>query len=167
MKYAFRFGGIVDPERHGETFHLFIVLGRSVGPHQDLVTQNQAGMAYERLRNSGLTQALTDLLADLGDLVQKEIQLAKAEVTDKIFPLIADFHRWGAWSPYEKLDPAMKRTFSGAANGKGAVYEWDSDGKAGKGRMTAILMTQRVWDSPNAPAVYLDFWTSAYQAIDD
>jgi hypothetical protein len=54
---------------------------------------------------------------------------------DKIFPLIADFHRWGAWSPYEKLDPAMKRTFSGAANGKGAVYEWDSDGKAGKGRM--------------------------------
>jgi hypothetical protein len=33
--------------------------------------------------------------------------------------------------------------------------------------MTAILMTQRVWDSPNAPAVYLDFWTSAYQAIDD
>ena len=54
---------------------------------------------------------------------------------EKIFPLIADFHGWGAWSPYEKLDPAMKRTFSGAANGKGAVYEWDSDGKAGKGRM--------------------------------
>ena len=41
-------------------------------------------MAYERLRNSGLTQGLTDLLADLGDLVQKEIQLAKAEVTEKI-----------------------------------------------------------------------------------
>ena len=41
-------------------------------------------MAYERLRNSGLTQALTDLLGDLGDLVQKEIQLAKAEVTEKI-----------------------------------------------------------------------------------
>jgi uncharacterized membrane protein YgcG len=41
-------------------------------------------MAYERLRNSGLTQALTDVFADLGDLVHKEIQLAKAEVTDKI-----------------------------------------------------------------------------------
>ena len=54
---------------------------------------------------------------------------------EKIFPLIADFHGWGAWSPYEKLDPAMKRTYSGATNGKGAVYEWDSDGKAGKGRM--------------------------------
>jgi CubicO group peptidase (beta-lactamase class C family) len=33
--------------------------------------------------------------------------------------------------------------------------------------MVAILMTQRVWDSPEAPEVYLDFWTSAYQAIDD
>jgi hypothetical protein len=41
-------------------------------------------MAYERLRNSGLTQALGDLFADLGDLVQKEIQLAKAEITEKI-----------------------------------------------------------------------------------
>jgi CubicO group peptidase (beta-lactamase class C family) len=33
--------------------------------------------------------------------------------------------------------------------------------------MVAILMTQRLWDSPRAPGVYLDFWTSAYQAIDD
>jgi CubicO group peptidase (beta-lactamase class C family) len=33
--------------------------------------------------------------------------------------------------------------------------------------IVAILMTQRVWDSPSPPAVYLDFWTSAYQAIDD
>ncbi len=33
--------------------------------------------------------------------------------------------------------------------------------------LIGILMTQRAWDSPSAPAVYLDFWTSAYQAIDD
>ncbi len=39
---------------------------------------------------------------------------------DKIFALINDLHGWGAWSPYEKKDPAMKRTFSGAASGKGA-----------------------------------------------
>jgi uncharacterized protein YndB with AHSA1/START domain len=72
---------------------------------------------------------------------------------ERIFPLIADFHGWGAWSPYEKLDPAMKRTFSGAANGKGAVYEWDSDGKAGKGRM-------EITDAP-APSrvtIKLDFF---------
>ena len=54
---------------------------------------------------------------------------------DKIFPLINDFHGWGAWSPWEKADPAMKRTYSGAANGKGAVYEWDGNSKVGTGRM--------------------------------
>jgi hypothetical protein len=41
-------------------------------------------MAHDRLLNAGLTRALTDLLADLADLVRKEIQLAKAEVTEKI-----------------------------------------------------------------------------------
>jgi uncharacterized protein YacL len=41
-------------------------------------------MAHERLRNSGLAQALTDLLADLADLLRKELQLAKTEITEKI-----------------------------------------------------------------------------------
>lgn len=41
---------------------------------------------------------------------------------EKVFALINDFRRWGSWSPYEKLDPTMKRTYSSAANGKGAVY---------------------------------------------
>ena len=52
-----------------------------------------------------------------------------------VFDLIADFHRWSEWSPWEDLDPAMQRTFSGAAAGVGAVYEWDGNRKAGKGRM--------------------------------
>ena len=54
---------------------------------------------------------------------------------EKVFALIQDFHRWGSWSPWEKLDPEMKRTHSGAASGKGAVYEWDGNSKAGAGRM--------------------------------
>jgi len=54
---------------------------------------------------------------------------------DKIFELINDFHRWASWSPYEKLDPAMKKTFTGAPSGKGAVYAWAGNGKAGEGRM--------------------------------
>ena len=52
-----------------------------------------------------------------------------------IFPLINDFHRWAEWSPYEKIDPTMQRTFEGAPAGKGAVYQWSGDGKAGAGRM--------------------------------
>jgi hypothetical protein len=54
---------------------------------------------------------------------------------DRIYPLIADFGRWNAWSPYEKKDPAMKRSFSGAASGKGAVYAWEGNGEVGQGRM--------------------------------
>lgn len=54
---------------------------------------------------------------------------------EKIFPLIDDFHRWGTWSPYEKLDPDMQRSFGGSASGKGATYAWESKGKAGAGRM--------------------------------
>ena len=54
---------------------------------------------------------------------------------EKIFPLINDFQRWSAWSPYEKKDPTMKRTLSGAPSGKGAVYEWNGNKEVGQGRM--------------------------------
>ena len=53
----------------------------------------------------------------------------------KIYPLLVDFGRWPAWSPWEKLDPAMKRTLSGATSGKGAVYAWDGSSKVGAGRI--------------------------------
>jgi hypothetical protein len=71
---------------------------------------------------------------------------------DKIFPHINDFHSWGAWSPYEKLDPAMTRTHSGAASGKGAVYAWESNGNAGKGRMEITESS-----APGKVALNLDF----------
>ena len=53
---------------------------------------------------------------------------------EKIFPLINDLHAHTAWSPFEK-DPNMKRTHSGAPQGKGAVYEWEGDRKVGSGRI--------------------------------
>jgi uncharacterized protein YndB with AHSA1/START domain len=53
----------------------------------------------------------------------------------KIFPFINEFDRWGAWSPYEKRDPAMKRSRSGPASGKGAVYAWEGNRQVGSGRM--------------------------------
>lgn len=52
-----------------------------------------------------------------------------------VFPMVNDLHAWGQWSPWEKLDPGMKKTFSGAAVGKGAIYEWDGNDKVGSGRM--------------------------------
>lgn len=71
---------------------------------------------------------------------------------EKIFPLINDFHSWTAWSPYEKLDPSMKRTLGGAASGKGAVYEWAGDGKVGAGRMEI-----KESDAPRKISIQLDF----------
>ena len=53
-----------------------------------------------------------------------------------VFPLINDFHNWPKWSPWEKLDPNMKKTFGGAAAGNGAQYAWVGNDKAGEGRMT-------------------------------
>lgn len=70
----------------------------------------------------------------------------------KIFPLINDFHRWGEWSPYEKLDPAMKRSFGGAPAGQGATYAWEGNDKAGAGRMEIAESTP-----PSKVAIKLDF----------
>jgi hypothetical protein len=71
---------------------------------------------------------------------------------DKIFPLINDFHSWSSWSPWEKVDPAMKRTHSGTASGKGAVYEWDGNSQVGKGRMEITDAS-----APSKVTIKLDF----------
>jgi hypothetical protein len=52
------------------------------------------------------------------------------------FGQVNDFHHWVAWSPWEKLDPAMKKTFTGAEAGTGAVYAWEGNDDVGAGRMT-------------------------------
>jgi carbon monoxide dehydrogenase subunit G len=54
---------------------------------------------------------------------------------EKIFPLINDLRSFARWSPYETKDPEMKRTYSGSASGKGAMYEWDGNRNVGKGRI--------------------------------
>jgi uncharacterized protein YndB with AHSA1/START domain len=57
---------------------------------------------------------------------------------ERIFPLINDFHQWASWSPWEGKDPSMKRSYSGAASGKGAVYGWDGNKNVGTGRMEIL-----------------------------
>lgn len=57
---------------------------------------------------------------------------------EKIFPRINDFTSWRAWSPWETIDPALKRTYSGAPNGRGAVYEWTGNNQVGQGRMEIV-----------------------------
>ena len=57
---------------------------------------------------------------------------------EKVFPHVNDFHKWEAWSPWAKLDPACKNTFEGAAAGTGAIFNWSGNKKVGEGRMTIV-----------------------------
>ncbi|CAN5317491.1 hypothetical protein BH09GEM1_BH09GEM1_32600 [soil metagenome] len=57
---------------------------------------------------------------------------------DAIFPFIDDFHLWSRWSPFDKLDPNLQRTFSGPEAGKGATYEWLGNREAGQGKMVIV-----------------------------
>jgi uncharacterized protein YndB with AHSA1/START domain len=63
-------------------------------------------------------------------------QITIAAPPEAVFDRVNDFRQWEAWSPWEKIDPTMRKTYSGEPAGHGAIYEWDSEGKAGKGRMT-------------------------------
>jgi hypothetical protein len=58
-----------------------------------------------------------------------------------IFAFINDFNRWDAWSPWEKKDPAMKRTFGATASGTGAVYSWEGNKNVGHGSMEIVEST--------------------------
>lgn len=70
----------------------------------------------------------------------------------RLYPLIADFHNWAQWSPFEKLDPAMTKTYSGFESGKGAVYNWSGNNHAGEGRMEIVET-----DPPMLLRIKLDF----------
>ena len=58
-----------------------------------------------------------------------------------IYAHIVDFHKWTSWSPWEDVDPRLKRTYSGAQSGTGAVYAWSGNRKAGQGRMRITDVT--------------------------
>jgi hypothetical protein len=60
----------------------------------------------------------------------------------RIYPEIADFHNWTHWSPWEDVDPALARSYSGADSGTGAVYAWSGNRKAGRGRMEITEATE-------------------------
>jgi uncharacterized protein YndB with AHSA1/START domain len=72
---------------------------------------------------------------------------------EKIFLLINDFHQWVTWSPWERRDPALKRSYSGAESGKGAVYGWEGNKSVGSGRMKILESA-----TPSKIVIKLDFF---------
>ena len=57
---------------------------------------------------------------------------------DVVFAQVNDFHKWDAWSPWAKMDPAAKATFSGSPSGTGAIHAWAGNDKVGEGKMTIL-----------------------------
>jgi len=103
--------------------------------------------------------ALAVLIAGVLALAMTKPEIFRVERTasikappERLFPLISDLKRWGAWSPYEKKDPAMKRSFGAVTAGKGAVYEWHGDKNVGKGRMEIVAA-----QAPASVVIKLDF----------
>lgn len=71
---------------------------------------------------------------------------------EKVFGILNDFKQWGAWSPWEKKDPAMKRTFGATTAGKGATYAWEGNKDVGQGSMEIAELV-----SPSKLAINLNF----------
>jgi hypothetical protein len=86
------------------------------------------------------------------DVFQVRRTVAIKAAPDKIFPLINDFKSWTAWSPYEKKDPAMQRTYGSATSGKGATYSWNGDKNVGSGSMEIVDAP-----APSRVTIKLDF----------
>ena len=84
-----------------------------------------------------------------------------------VYARLVDFARWADWSPWEKLDPAMKRTLTGAPGSVGHAYAWAGNDAVGEGRMTitGLLPGERVdlrleflepWSATNATAFTIE-----------
>ncbi|MFB6458237.1 SRPBCC family protein [Bradyrhizobium tunisiense] len=86
------------------------------------------------------------------DTIRVERSLAVKAPADAIYPVVADFRRWTGWSPYENRDPAMKRSFGGPGEGKGATYAWDGNNNVGAGHMEILEAS-----GPSKLRIKLDF----------
>ena len=82
--------------------------------------------------------------------IQRSLRIAAPR--EKLFAYVADLHNFDAWSPWAPLDPAMRKTHSGAASGVGSGYEWQGNAKVGHGRMEIVEAT-----APERVLIKLDF----------
>jgi hypothetical protein len=70
---------------------------------------------------------------------------------ERVRELVRDFHAWTRWSPWEDLDPNLRRSYAGPDAGVGAHYAWEGNRRAGKGSMTIMA------DQPHQVDVDLSF----------
>src|SRR4051812_44061159 len=94
--------------------------------------------------------------------VERSLHIAAPQ--SAVYARLEDLHEWPRWSPWDALDPAPKRTFSGAERGQGAVYGWDGNAQVGKGsivieeaRPPASLRYAVAFEAPLEAVMHYDF----------
>ena len=88
------------------------------------------------------------------DSFRIERSITVASPPGKVFALINNFHQWELWSPWEKVDPQIQRSYSGPAEGPGAIYAWQGNKDIGSGRMEIVAAT-----APTQLEIKIDFIT--------
>lgn len=89
----------------------------------------------------GLVALIVILLVAAGtrpDTFRVERRATIAAPAEVVYGRLADFRRWTDWLPYEKVDPAMRRSYAGEAAAVGSSYHYAGNAKAGAGRMTLV-----------------------------
>lgn len=96
-------------------------------------------MLFSILIGLGIIVAVILVLASTKpNTVRYERSIAINATPERILPHVHDFRKWAAWSPWDKMDPTMKREYSGAPYGVGARYGWNSKGQPGEGSMEIL-----------------------------
>lgn len=112
-----------------------------------------------------LVAALVILVATRPARFRVERSLVIEESPRALFDVVSDFHKWDRWSPWAKLDPAMKTTFEGTPGKVGSSYHWLGNDKVGEGRMTVTEV-----HPPLQARIRLEFlkpWKSTNETIFD
>lgn len=70
---------------------------------------------------------------------------------EQLLPHIGRLPEWTQWSPWEDLDPDLKREYTGEPGAVGSTYAWSGNRKAGSGtmRITAV--------DPDGVGIHLEF----------
>src|SRR5256884_5669307 len=96
--------------------------------------------AEDGIRDVAVTGVQTCALPILVAMRPSEYRVARTATISApapaVFAQVNDFHKWEAWNPWAKLDPAMKQTYEGAPAGTRAIYTWTRNNQVGEGRMT-------------------------------
>lgn len=78
------------------------------------------------------------VVATRPDTYHVERSINISATPEAVYAHVADFHKWEGWSPWDKIDPNMKRTFEGTQGAVGAKYGWVGNDQVGEGTMTVL-----------------------------